>query len=359
MTAHGKSSGEAEMKGMTYKGAGVDVDAAARMTSRLKELAAATARPEVVAGVGGFAGMFQVPRGMNNPLLLAAADGVGTKLILARQAGALEGAGRDLVAMNVNDIAVYGGEPWFFLDCVSAGSLLADEITEAVRGMAAACRQAGCTLLGGETAQLPDLFKPEDLDMTGFAVGGVPRDLLVDGSRVQPGDAVIGLASTGIHSNGYSLVRRVLHRLYPEGIDLDGHVDELGGPLGEALLEPTAIYVGAAVAARDNLEARAMAHVTGGGIVDNVPRTLPPGLRVRLQTGSWPEPPIFDFIRRGGPVDEGEMRRTFNMGIGFTVTVPPDKADEACRLLAPMAGGAWIIGEIEAAPGEETEVAWT
>lgn len=358
MNDDGKSPRE---PGMTYKGAGVDVDAAARMTSRLKDLAARTARPEVVAGVGGFAGMFRVPRGLEEPVLLAAADGVGTKLILARRAGTLAGAGRDLVAMNVNDIAVYGGEPWFFLDCISAGSLLADEITEAVGGMAAACREAGCTLLGGETAQLPGLFKPDDLDMTGFAVGGVERDLLVDGSEVQPGDAVIGLASTGIHSNGFSLVRRVLERVYPGGIESiawERPADELGGPPGEVLLAPTAIYVQAAVAARDGLGARAMAHITGGGLVDNVPRTLPSGLQVLLRPGSWPEPPVFEFIRRNGPVGEDEMRRTFNMGIGFTVIVPPDKADEACRVLGSMTGGAWIIGEITAAPGEETEVAW-
>lgn len=353
-----ESRGDDARRPVTYRAAGVDIDAAESLVGRFRALAASTARPEVVSGVGGFAGMFRVPGAQPETILLAAADGVGTKLLLAREAGRLEGAGRDLVAMNVNDILVYGAEPWFFLDYLAMGRLRPDQAEAVVSGIAAACREAGCALLGGETAELPGMMGPDDMELAGFAVGGVAAGDLIDGRSVEPGDVIVGLASSGLHSNGFSLARRVL--LAGTGWTLATEIDELEAPLGTVLLEPTRLYTGAVKAARGRFSLRAMAHITGGGLTDNVARTLPPGTRARLHAGSWPEPPIFRLIRRLGPVEEEEMRRTFNLGIGFTVVVPAAQAQEFCAAMAPLTGGAWPIGVVEEAPPDsKPEVIWS
>lgn len=353
-----ESRGHDARRPITYRAAGVDIDAAESLVGRFRALAASTARPEVLSGVGGFAGMFQVPGDGPGTILVAAADGVGTKLLLAREAGRLEGAGRDLVAMNVNDILVYGAEPWFFLDYLAMGKLQPDQAEGVVAGIAAACREAGCALLGGETAELPGMLGPADMELAGFAVGGVAPDDLVDGRDVVPGDVIVGLASSGLHSNGFSLARRVL--LEGTGWTLDTEVDELAAPLGPVLLEPTRLYTGAVKAARRRFSLRAMAHITGGGLTGNVARTLPPGTKARLHAGSWPEPPVFQLLRRLGPVDEEEMRRTFNLGIGFTVVVPAAQAGQFCAAMASLVGGAWPIGVVEEAPPDsKPEVIWS
>lgn len=350
-------SPEGNSGGLTYRGAGVDIDAADRLVARFQALAAETARPGVLAGVGGFAGLFQPPGDDTAPIIVAATDGVGTKLLLARQAGALAAAGQDLVAMSVNDILVYGAEPWFFLDYLAMGRLDPQEAEAVVAGIAAACRQAGCALLGGETAELPGMLHPDDLELAGFAVGGVAPDDLVDGRRVRPGDVIVGLAATGLHSNGFSLARRVL--LEQTGWTLATVVDGFEQSLGELLLPPTRIYAAAVAAARRQFAVHAMAHITGGGLTGNLARTLPPGTRARLHTGSWPEPPVFDLLRRTGPVAEAEMRQTFNLGIGFTLVVPADQAVAVGESIGAIAGGAWPIGVVEAAPaGARPEVIW-
>ncbi|MEX2355796.1 MAG: phosphoribosylformylglycinamidine cyclo-ligase [Thermaerobacterales bacterium] len=347
---------------LTYQAAGVDLAAADRLVERLKNLTAGAGRSEVLAGLGGFAGMFRLPAGLRRPVLLAAADGVGTKLQLARRLGRPDVAGRDLVAMNVNDLLVYGGEPWFFLDYVAVGKLDESEVADLVGGMAAACREAGCALLGGETAELPGMLRCDDLELAGFAVGGVEEDRLIDGRRVSPGDAVIGLAAAGLHSNGYSLVRSALGikgEGWSDDEKLHRHDPVLGMTLGEALLQPTRLYVAPVLEACRHFDIRAMAHITGGGLPDNLPRTLPGGVRARLDSSAWPEPPIFDVVRRAGRVGEDEMRRAFNLGIGFTMVAAAGAAAALCAAIGPRVGGAWVIGEIEAAEtGRSPAVIW-
>lgn len=342
----------------TYREAGVDLEAADRAVALIRAIAAGAGRPEVVSGVGGFAGAFRLPGGGDGDglLLAAACDGVGTKLLVAEALGRFDTIGVDLVAMNANDLVVHGAEPLFFLDYVACGRLEPERVAEVVRGVAEGCRQAGMALLGGETAELPGLLPPGRFELAGFAVGVCRERDWIDGRRVRPGDAVLGLPSSGLHSNGYALARRVL--LERAGLRLDAVVPELGEPLGEVLLRPTRIYVRAVRALLGALPVGAMAHITGGGLPGNVPRTLPPGCAAVLREGTWEVPPVFRLIAGLGRVEPEEMRRTFNLGIGMTAVVPAEHADAARRLLAEALGEPVpVIGEVVAHDGPP-EVRW-
>ncbi|MDA8144545.1 MAG: phosphoribosylformylglycinamidine cyclo-ligase [Thermaerobacter sp.] len=332
--------------GWTYRRAGVDLDAAQRSVERIGREAATAGRPEVLAGVGGFGGLIRLPEGYRRPVLVAGCDGVGTKLAVAFAAGRHDTVGVDLVAMSVNDVLALGAEPLFFLDYLAVGRLDPEQAAAVVRGIARGCREAGCALLGGETAELPGFYPPGHYDLAGFAVGVVEADAVVDGTRAVPGDALIGLASAGLHSNGYSLARRLL--LEERGHALDQRLPGLDRTLGEELLEPTRIYVKSVLALLKEAQVHALAHVTGGGIPGNLPRVLPEGVRARVRWGSWPQPAIFRLIQEAGEVEEAEMWRTFNRGLGFLAAVPPEQAPTALELLRAAGERAWVVGELVA-----------
>ena len=305
---------------LTYRGAGVDVGAADRLVARIAGLAAATHGPEVEPGPAAFAGLYRLPDG---GLLAATCDGVGTKVLIAREAGRFEGIGRDLVAMNVNDLLPVGARPLFFLDYVAAGSLEPEPVAAVVAGAAAACREAGCALLGGETAEMPGLYRPGDLDVAGFAVGLVDPERRPDPAGPRAGDRVMALPSSGIHANGLSLARAAL--LERAGLRLDEQVPELGRTLAEELLEPTALYPEAVLGAPAG-RVGALAHVTGGGLAGRGRAMLPEGLRMHLDPARWRRQPIFDLIAQAGPVSGAEMAGTFNLGLGFLAIVAPEAA---------------------------------
>lgn len=331
---------------ITYREAGVDIDAGDALVDRIAKLAKATRTPEVVSGVGGFAGLSALPPGLNDPLLVSGTDGVGTKLKVAFATGVHDTVGIDLVAMCVNDVVTVGARPLFFLDYFATGKLDVDTGEAVIRGVAEGCKQAGCALLGGETAELPGMYADGEYDLAGFAVGVVERSKVIDGKRVRPGDRVIAVASSGLHSNGYSLARRVI-----EGemkLTMRDTVSSLGATVGEALLVPTRIYA-RAVAALLGVVGEgvvALSHITGGGLPGNVPRVLPEGLGVTLDLQSYARPAIFRVIAEGGPVDEHEMRRTFNLGIGLVVVVHEEHASAACEALTSAGETAWPIGEV-------------
>jgi phosphoribosylformylglycinamidine cyclo-ligase len=320
---------------------------------RIRDLARLAGRPEVLGGIGAFGGFFRLGS-YRDPVLVAGADGVGTKLKVAFALGRHDTVGIDCVAMNVNDVLTSGAEPLFFLDYLALGRLDPDLVEEVVRGLAAGCREAGCALLGGETAEMPGFYPPGEYDLAGFAVGVVEREELVDGSGVRSGDVCLGLPSSGLHSNGFSLVRRLIEE---EGLDLEGRVEELGCPLGEELLRPTRIYVRPVLSLlrEEGVRPRAMVHVTGGGIVENLPRVLPPGLEARIFPGSWPEPPVFGFLcwlaaRRGG-MEEQEMYRTFNLGLGFILILDPAEEARARAFFRRWGMEAYPVGEIREGEG--------
>jgi phosphoribosylformylglycinamidine cyclo-ligase len=335
------------MPAHTYKSSGVDIDVGDALVARIRPLAAATQRPEVVAGIGGFAGAFALPPGRyGDPLFLVATDGVGTKLKVAILAGRYDTVGIDLVAMCSNDVLASGAEPLVFLDYFATARLDLAVAEAVVRGIAQGCRLAGCALIGGETAEMPGMYAPGDFDLAGFAVGVVERSRLVDGRRIAPGDALIGLASSGLHSNGYSLVRRVF--LDAAGWHLDRHIPDLGCTLGEELLRPTRIYVRPVLALREAVDVRGIAHITGGGIPGNLPRILPAGCRALLRRDAWRPPAVFGLVQRLGQVPEGEMVRTFNLGFGLLLVVPADQADAAVAACARLGERATVLGEIRA-----------
>ena len=345
--------------GATYRGAGVDIDEGDRLVELIKPHARSTEREGVLGGLGGFGGLFALGKGrFRDPVLVAGTDGVGTKLKLAFAAGRHDTVGIDLVAMSVNDVCVTGAEPLFFLDYYATSKLRAEEAALVIRGIAAGCRDAGCALLGGETAELPGFYAPGEYDLAGFAVGVAERAELIDGSRVARGDAVLGLHSTGLHSNGYTLARQVLFER--AGLGLDSRPEELGGKtLGEALLEPTRIYARAIAALRRAADVRALAHITGGGLPGNLPRVLPAGTRARLDPRAWPRPALFGLVQRLGEVEADEMARTFNLGIGLCAVVPESEVAAALAALEAMGQGASRIGVIVAGPaGSEAEVEW-
>jgi phosphoribosylformylglycinamidine cyclo-ligase len=337
---------------LTYRDAGVDMDEGDRLVELIKPYARPTLRREVLAGIGGFGGLFALDvKKYREPVLVSGTDGVGTKLKVAFSANRHGTVGQDLVAMCVNDVAVVGAEPLFFLDYFATGKLSAEQGAEVVKGIAEGCRLAGCALIGGETAELPGFYAEGEYDLAGFAVGCVERSRIVDGTRVAPGDLVVGIASSGLHSNGYSLARKALLERHP----LDARLEGLGGrTLADALLEPTRIYAKDVLALLEKVAVKSFAHITGGGLPGNVPRNLPDGTRAVLDERRWPRAAIFDVVEREGQVPRDEMFRTFNMGLGLVAVVAP--ADEAATHEVLRARGleAWTVGAIEKGDGEAT-----
>jgi len=332
-------------KRLTYKSAGVDIAAGDRLVRRIRGVALKTARPGLLGGIGGFAGLFDVKSlKYRHPVLVSSTDGVGTKLKIAFMTGIHDTIGIDLVAMGVNDVLTLGAEPIFFLDYFVCGKLEVRIAERVIRGVAEGCSQAGCVLIGGETAEHPGDFPPGEYDLAGFAVGVVERDEIPDPTATAPGDVLIGLPSSGLHSNGYSLARKVL--LEVQGLRLEDRIAELGRTLGEELLEPTRIYVKLVSALRREHRIKAIAHITGGGITENLPRVLAPGRRAAIRRRSWTVPPIFDLIRRFGRVPQPEMDRTFNNGIGMILVVGKKEASGVEQSLKKLGEGYAVIGEI-------------
>ena len=331
---------------MDYKNAGVDIEAGYRAVELMKKHVKETMRPEVLGGLGGFSGAFSLDRfmTMKHPTLVSGTDGVGTKLKIAFLLDKHDTIGIDCVAMCVNDIACAGGEPLFFLDYVACGKNYPEKIATIVKGVAEGCKQAGCALIGGETAEMPGFYPVDEYDLAGFAVGIVDRDEIVDGSKVETGDTIIGIASSGIHSNGYSLVRKVFDM---REASMARYNDSLGCTLGEALLTPTKIYVKALKALKDGgVTVKACSHITGGGFYENIPRMLPEGKVAVIRKNSYEVPAIFELLAKTGNIEEKMMYNTYNMGIGMMVAVSSDKADEALRLLSTAGEKAYVVGEI-------------
>ena len=321
---------------LTYRDAGVDMEEGDALVERIKPHARRTLRPEVLAGIGGFGGLFQIPRGYREPVMVVGTDGVGTKLKLAFLTGRHDTVGIDLVAMSVNDVVVCGAEPLVFLDYFATSRLRADQAEQVIKGIAEGCVQAGCALIGGETAELPGFYQGDEYDLAGFCVGVVEKSRILDGSRVREGDVVLGLASTGLHSNGFSLARKVF--------------GEKLAAQAEALLAPTRIYVKDCLALREAFDVHAFAHITGGGLPGNLPRVLPPEHRAVLRPG-WPRPAIFDLIEKQGKIAPDEMLRTFNCGVGMCVVLSAEDSDAAVALLQGRGQASFPIGRIEAAKG--------
>lgn len=330
-------------KPLTYRDAGVDIDAGDTLVERIAPAAARTHRPEVLGGIGGFGALVEIPAGYRHPVLVSGTDGVGTKLKLAVESGRHESIGIDLVAMCVNDIVVSGAEPLFFLDYYASGKLDVGIAESVIKGIARGCELAGCALVGGETAELPGMYQGEDYDLAGFAVGVVEKSRILDGRAVKDGDVVIGLASSGPHANGYSLIRKVLQQ---SGAKLEQRIG--GRALIEVLLAPTRIYVKTLLALMQEIPLHALAHITGGGLLENIPRVIPTGLGVELDSKSWPQPPIFDWLAREGSIAEREMYRTFNMGLGMTLCIAPNDVERTLAWLKRADEPAWRIGEVRA-----------
>ncbi|MFA7503664.1 MAG: phosphoribosylformylglycinamidine cyclo-ligase [Burkholderiaceae bacterium] len=335
---------------LSYKEAGVDIDAGDELVARIGPLARRTMRDGVLAGIGGFGALFEVPRRFREPVLVSGTDGVGTKLRLAFVLGRHDTVGIDLVGMSVNDILVQGAEPLFFLDYFACGRLDVDVAAAVVGGIAAGCEQAGCALIGGETAEMPGMYPDGEYDLAGFAVGVVEKSAIIDGSAIAPGDALIGLASSGAHSNGYSLIRRVLERVYGP-LEADAaraalREDFHGRPFEDVLMAPTRIYVKPVLGLLAEMPVKAMAHITGGGLVENVPRVLPDACRAEMRAGAWPMPPLFDWLRQQGQIADAEMHRVFNCGIGMVLVVAAADADRAIAHLEAAGETAWRIGEV-------------
>ena len=340
------------MDPLTYRAAGVDIQAGDLAVRRIAPLAASTRRPEVLGGIGAFAAFCKVPAGYREPVIVSSTDGVGTKLRIAIMADRHDTVGLDLVAMGVNDLLVHGAEPLFFLDYLAVHRVEPDRIESIVSGIAAGCLQAGCALVGGETAEMGTFYAPGEYDLAGFAVGVAEQSLLVTGADVAVGDRVLGLASSGLHSNGYTLAREAIFGRM--GLKLNDPIPGVGRPVVDELLEPTRIYVRPVLGLLREVTVKAMAHVTGGGITENLPRVLPAGRRARITVSAWPVPPIFPAIQRAASVDDAEMRRTFNMGLGFLLVVAADDVAAATQRLQAAGERVFDVGEIVAGdPGVE------
>lgn len=329
----------------TYKDAGVDIDAGNRLVSSIADIVKPTLRPEVMSSIGGFGALVSLAETpYSSPVLVSSTDGVGTKLKLAFMTGKHNTIGIDLVAMCVNDVVVQGAEPLFFLDYFATGKLNVGTAEQVISGIAEGCLQANCSLVGGETAEMPGMYGEDEYDLAGFSVGIADRDKLIDGSSITVGDRILGLASSGVHSNGYSLVRKIF---FTDGNYSTDHVfPELGKPLGEVLLEPTRIYVKAILNLKRDFNVKGMAHITGGGLPENLPRVLPQGCRALIKRGSWPIPPIFTLMQKLGNVPEDDLLRTFNCGIGMAVVVPEAQVSDAVERLAAFGEKAYVIGTI-------------
>ncbi len=342
----------------TYREAGVDIDAGDEFVDRIKPLVRSTYRPEVLADLGGFGGLFRLQaKKYDDPVLVSGTDGVGTKLKIAFLMDRHDTVGIDLVAMCVNDIAVSGAEPLFFLDYFATGRLAVPKAQEVVKGIAEGCRQAGCALIGGETAEMPSMYADGEYDLAGFAVGVVDKPKIIDGKTIRPGDAIVGLASTGLHSNGYSLARRVLFE--KAKLTVASKLPELDRPLGEVLLTPTRIYAKQILSLIQICPIEGIAHITGGGITESLPRVFPEGVRARINRKAWTVPPIFQAMSRLGQVDREEMYRVFNMGIGLIVVLPADAVVSVLEKAKALGDHGWQIGEIVAASDDKPEVEYS
>jgi phosphoribosylformylglycinamidine cyclo-ligase len=342
------SSAPPQPPSLSYRDAGVDIDAGDRLVDRIKPLAARTRRDGVLAGIGGFGALFELGARYREPVLVSGTDGVGTKLKLAFQLDRHDTIGIDLVAMSVNDILVQGAEPLFFLDYFACGKLDVDVAASVVAGIAKGCELANCALIGGETAEMPGMYTPGEYDLAGFAVGAVEKSSIIDGKRIAAGDAVIGLASSGPHSNGYSLIRRIVA---DRNADLAAPMGDVS--LADALMAPTRIYVRSLLELLKQTSVKGMAHITGGGLTENIPRVLPEGLQAVLRTSAWQMPPVFQWLQQAGNVAHAEMHRTFNCGIGMVVIVGPEQVDQALRTLRAGGETAAVIGEVRAAAAHE------
>ena len=344
------SSSQPPVGGLSYRDAGVDIDAGDALVDRIKPMARSTMREGVLAGIGGFGALFEVPKRYREPVLVSGTDGVGTKLKVAFMTGVHDTVGIDLVAMCVNDVVTVGARPLFFLDYFACGRLHVDTAAAVISGIAEGCRQAGCALIGGETAEMPGMYPDGEYDLAGFAVGAVERSAIIDGKAIVPGDVVIALASSGPHSNGYSLVRRIVD---VSGADLSADFD--GRPLGMALLAPTRIYVKPVLDLLRTVPVKGLAHITGGGITENVPRVLPANVVADLRLASWELPPVFQWLQKQGRVADAEMHRVFNCGIGMVLVVSAADADRTVAHLNAAGETAWIVGDIRARNGDEAQ----
>lgn len=336
-----------QQNSLSYKDAGVDIDAGEALVQRIKSVAKATSRPEVLGGLGGFGALCRIPQGYKSPLLVSGTDGVGTKLKLALDLNRHDTIGQDLVAMCVNDLLVCGAEPLFFLDYYATGKLDVDTAEAVIKGIGDGCKLSNCALIGGETAEMPGMYQDEDYDLAGFCVGVVEEEEVITGKNVQNGDVLIALASSGVHSNGYSLVRKVI-----EVTNTDVVNEQLGEEsLADALMKPTRIYVKSVNAlqkAIGNSNIHAMAHITGGGLTENLPRVLPENLAAQIDTSSWNLPAVFQWLQKGGNIDTLEMYRTFNCGVGFILVIPKEHADATLSFLKDQGEDSWVIGRIAA-----------
>jgi len=326
---------------LSYRDAGVDIDAGDALIEAIKPFAKRTMRDGVLAGIGGFGALFEVSKKYREPVLVSGTDGVGTKLKLAFHLNRHDTVGIDLVAMSVNDILVQGAEPLFFLDYFACGRLNVATATDVIKGIAAGCEQAGCALIGGETAEMPSMYPDGEYDLAGFAVGAVEKSRIIDGKKISPGDVVLGLASSGAHSNGYSLVRKILDVAKPD-LNADFH----GRPLSDVLIAPTRIYVKPLLALMEKIDIHGLVHITGGGLVENIPRVLQPELTAVLHRDAWQMPPLFTWLQQHGGVEDAEMHRVFNCGIGMTVIVAKDKVDETEAMLRQSGETVFRLGEI-------------
>jgi len=336
---------------ISYKDAGVDIDAGDALVERIKPLAKATMRPEVLTGIGGFGAVVEIAKKFKEPVLISGTDGVGTKLKLAFHLNKHDTVGIDLVAMSVNDILVQGAEPLFFLDYFATGKLDLDTAEAVIRGIAEGCKQAGCALIGGETAEMPSMYPDGEYDLAGFAVGVAEKSKLIDGSTIKPGDVVLGLASSGCHSNGYSLVRKLVE-VSGANLKADFH----GRPFGDVLMAPTRIYVKPLLALMEKLPVKGMAHITGGGLTGNIPRVLPGDCAVELKRSAWNWGPLFDWLQATANIDNEEMYKTFNCGIGMVVVVAAEHADAAAAQLREAGETVYNLGQVVARQGQGEQV---
>jgi phosphoribosylformylglycinamidine cyclo-ligase len=342
------SNGDAAKTSISYRDAGVDMEAGDALVEQIKPFAKRTMRPEVMGGIGGFGSLFEMPRKFKNPVLVSGTDGVGTKLKLAFQLDKHDTVGIDLVAMSVNDILVQGAEPLFFLDYFACGKLEVGTAAQVIKGIAQGCEQAGCALVGGETAEMPGMYPAGEYDLAGFAVGAVDKEAIINGATIAEGDVLLGLASSGAHSNGYSLIRKLIEK---SGIDMNS--DFHGKPFRDVIMAPTRIYVKPLLKLIEALPVKGMAHITGGGITENVPRVLPAGLTAEVKKGSWPMPPLFTWLQAQGNVTDDEMYRTFNCGIGMVVIVAEQNAVAAQQLLQAEGETVSVIGKIRSQTANE------
>lgn len=332
-------------RSFTYRQAGVNIEAGEKAVKLIGDYLKASQPPEVIGGVGGFAGLFSFKASdYEEPVLVSATDGVGTKLLLAQEAGKHLGVGIDLAAMVLNDLVAVGAQPLFFLDYIACDKLVPEVVMEIVKGITEGCRQAGCALIGGETAEMPDFYPKGRYDLAGFGVGVVERSKLLDGSKVKEGDIVLGLASSGLHSNGFSLVRKVIEH---HDVSLDKKIRGEKRKLSEVLLEPTQLYVSSILKLLDQVEVHGLAHITGGGLSLNIPRALPKGLACRIDLKSWFRPPVFQWLQAIGQVEEEEMLKTFNLGLGFVVILPSKKEKKAIKVLEEAGEQVFLVGQVE------------